>query len=146
MHFTMPIKRVCVSTSAGSTWSYSVIICSHFMAVNLVRGRRIKKHLGEITTVTKLGMAEDNFTNFHLHVAFGMRHAACCMWHAACGSHWRWIWSVKMILTQGHLSSANAGNAPSMKIFGRNLNFLINRNSCLKFGQWRIMIWSYAYF
>ena len=33
------------------------------------------------------------------------------------------IWFVWGILTQGHLSSANAGNGPSMKIFGRNLAY-----------------------
>ena len=29
----------------------------------------IKKHLGEVAAITKLGMAEDDFPNFHLHVA-----------------------------------------------------------------------------
>ena len=35
----------------------------------MVRRKSIKKHLGELAAVTKLGMAEDDFTNFHLHAA-----------------------------------------------------------------------------
>ena len=29
----------------------------------------MKQHLGEVAAVTKLGMAEDDFPNFHLHAA-----------------------------------------------------------------------------
>ena len=37
---------------------------------------------------------------------------------------WWWYWS---LLTQGHLSSAKAENSPSMKMFGRNLRFFVER-------------------
>ena len=60
LHFAM-----CLSPSGGSTSSCSIVIFSHFM----VRRKSIKKHLGELAAVTKLGMAEDDFTNFHLHAA-----------------------------------------------------------------------------
>ena len=42
------------------------------------------------------------------------------------------------ILTHGHLSSSNAGNGPSMKIFGRNLKSF--RQQWNLFGQWEFEV------
>ena len=64
---------VSLSPSAGSTFfrqKYFFTIWILFAHMHLHLHFAIKKHLGEVAAITKLGMAEDDFPNFHLH----------CMW------------------------------------------------------------------